>query len=260
MVNYAGIQNKIDRGRGKAASKLGQPYNVFRNLTTGGATNFLDTSNKVASNYLCFRKGIGGGAVESVETETKQGTFWYQMVSNLIGFKTGDVFIQNDPLYGAGFTSVTFATVEFNGLCLASHAPVKKTIAARVDRLASIYRPASTGPDTNNYFSNQLSQMLPLQLTAGIYALAGSPTATPTLIPVGMMPHARPYGGNIFDEVPGMPKKTLWFVYVPPLNGFFIHEQDKIQLQDGSIYTVLHPYEQYAGCVGFQLVCERETL
>ena len=62
-------------------------------------------------------------------------------------------------------------------------------------------------------------------------------------------------------KVPGDTGQTVYFVYIPPLQGFNPREGDRIILDGdastGTRYVVRHPYQQQAGMVGSQLMCNR---
>lgn len=206
----------------------------------------------------------------------------YDIIADMQPFLVGDVFVNTDtpyvpngggltadlnlvtadsPLpitssagYGAGATSVPFPTVEIDAFCLAFHGPIKKSIGARLDRLATIYRMAS-GLDSNNYFSADINSASPVVLSNGVFSV-GAVGAPPAFVPVGIsvMPRWR---GELIKSIPTSSQVVEYFIYVPPLNGFTFKEGDQIQFQDGSRYLVQIPYEQMVGFSGSQLGVER---
>lgn len=261
MSDYRSIQLRIDYGRGRAGQKLGPPCNVFRCGATA-AVNYLDSANQVATGVRVARRMN----VKTQDLETpKMGTFFYALMVNAEGYETGDVFVEQDPYYGAGGTEVDFSTDQFEAYCLAYHAPFKRTIAARIDRVATIYRPQATpvtdskGPVWEPTVDS--GSMAPVVLSDGLWSL-GTPGATASQIPIGMQSTPRPRG-DLFRTTPGSTMETIWFVYVPELDGFQPQEGDRIvtdgSIADGSRYVVQHPYMQQAGLQGSQLVCTREV-
>jgi hypothetical protein len=257
MVNYVTIQQKIDHGRQIGAQKVGQPYSVYR-LGPNSNGNFLDPGNLVASNVPVMRRSVPD--TKSLETAVRQGTHWYELIGSFSPFLVGDVFVQTDPVYGPGATSVDFQTDQINAFCLASHAPIKKSIGGRIDRTVTIYRP-QVGPTADArgpFFMETLDQAEPLRILNG-QCIIDAPGAKPAQIPAGFMIYYRPYGHDQFaPQTKGMTKPTLWFVYIPPLPGFIFREGDRIVEPTGERYVVYNPYRQDTGQAGFQLVVERE--
>jgi hypothetical protein len=255
-MNYAQIQTKIDRGRGKAGLRVGQPYTVFR-IQANGAVQMLDPLNQLSGTAYVLRRKVHND--QALEAPTRMGTLFYEVVGDFSNYIVGDVFVQADTFYGVGATQVNYATLQMNAWVLASHAPVKKSLAARVDRFAQVYRPdISPAPplaDIKYWEAFTLTQATPLVLTAGQFGF-GSQAQAACYIPVGLQSSDRVLG-RLLEDVPGMVGKTRWFSYVPPLPGFTFREGDLLVMQDQSRFVVFHPYSQEAGLVGSQLVLER---
>ena len=264
MVNYARVQEHIDRGKGIAARKLGPPYNAFR-IIGSSAGDFPGGWSKVASNFpLFYRKLVGES---KILTGLKNTTQWIDIVADMDPFVLGDIFLLNDPAYvpgvsyGAGATSIP-GTIELNGMCLAWHPPVNKAIGGTINRLVSIYRPAvapATQNDGSTYWESTHDNDQPLVLAGGSFAFGSAGAGGASLVPAGIgSAHRR--GEAIFGPgVPGMLKPTHWFFYVPPLPGYLPREGDAIIDQNGARYVVVSPYEQLAGVVGYQLLCDRKV-
>lgn len=260
MANYRGIMVHIDRGRGKAAQRLGQPYNVFR-IQNNSAANYLDAANQIAVDFPVLRRVIRGGPDREAP---EMGSLLFEIVADMSNFQTGDVFVQNDPFYGVGGTLPEFATPQFNAFVLGFHAPIRKSLGGRLDHLAYVYRQPS-GPDANGYWSADTLASSPVMLQNGVFSV-GSPGQTPALIPVGLQASER-FHGEMIDLVPTATPTTRWMAFVPAMPGFLFREGDRIITQDesggllatGARYVVVHPYEQEAGLVGSQLVLEREV-
>lgn len=260
MSDYRSAMLQIDKGRGIAGLHLGPPCNVYRPGVTS-AVNYLDAANLIASGVRVGRRmNVAKADVEAPQ----MGTIFYALMVNATGYLTGDVFVEADPYYGAGHTIVDFSTTQFEGYCLAYHAPFRRTIAARLDRTATIYRPVTTptADSVGPYWSATLSAttMAPVVLTNGVWSV-GAIGATPAQIPVGVQSQHR-LRGDMFKGLPSATGETTWFFYVPALSGFVPQEGDRVvvdgTLASGNRYVVHHPYNQQAGFQGSQLVCTRE--
>ncbi len=269
MSHFNHIERQIDRGRGKAAKHLGPPFDVYR-IQANAALNYLDAANKIRSNFPVFRRVLKG--LEHKEGPD-MGSLFFEMIADMSNFVTGDVFVERDPFYGtSGYPTAgditPFPTPQFNGICLAFHAPIRKNIGARVNRLGIVFRPTGA-PDANGYWSPDINSAQPLLLSNGSWALA-APGAANALIPMGVSANER-FHGELIHGLPSSTPLTRWFIFVPALKGFQFLEGDIIAsldadapvedyadiLQNGSRYIVIHPFGQESGLVGNQLVCER---
>src|SRR5262245_59833627 len=167
MSNYIAIQKEIDHGRGIAARVLGQPYNVYRVQATP-AINFFDVTNRLSVNTKVLRRRISSR--DAIEGAERLGTLFFEIVGDMSPWLTGDVFVQNDPVYGTGDTQVDFPTVQFNGFCLSFHGPIKKAIGARIERQVQVYRPVQA-PDASGRWSPTFGQALaPMVLSNGQFS------------------------------------------------------------------------------------------
>ncbi len=264
MPNPNQIQRQIDVGRGHAANALGGPFNVYRLQAGSAATNFVDPANQVATNYYVYHlQRSASGFRGSYEGTALVPLF--DIIGNMSPFLLGDVFIDSDAAYnpngsggyGAGATSVTFPTLEVYGWCLGFHGPIKKSIGARLDRYAQIYRLLS-GPDASGYFSGEKAASLPVKLVNGSLVV-GAVTDTAALIPIGLAAKAR-WRADLIKEIPTTTGEVEYLAYVPPLPGFTFKEGDRLVLQDGSEYVVQLPWEQEVGFVGSQLSVKRQVM
>lgn len=259
-MNYRHVTRHIDRGRGKAGHVLGPPCSVYRIGATASG-NYLDAAQRIETGLHVMRRITTDS--KQLEAPTRSmGTLFYELLVDATNWLTGDVFVENDPFYGAGDTIVDYTTTQFAGYCLAFHGPVKKIIGARIDRAGLIYRPLET-VDSSNVWSPTLStgQVAPLVLSGGTFSF-GAVGATPTQVPMGLMSTPRVFRPS-FRDIPGDTKTATYYCYLPPLNGYTPRSGDRIvndsdNLATGSRYVVMHPYEQEAGIQGSQLVLERE--
>lgn len=257
MPNYESIQGKIQKGRGKAAAKLGPPFDIYRvGASASGA--WVSPSNKIRSGHPIIYQ-IGTGKINrSLETDNRLGMIWFEMKADLSEFRLGDIFILNDPVFGLHKTHVQ-GTEEITGLCLVTHGAIKSNAGARINTFVKVYRLGKTVDSSGYYSPSLVGDSLPLRLVNGSYIL-GAAGETPDLIPAGIQAHHRTYGDRQVEDVPGMGRKSSWAIYLPPLpGGFKLQEGDRIVAADESSYQVLVPFYQETGAVGHQLFCEREV-
>src|SRR5271166_1374091 len=99
MVSSAQIQHHIDRGRGIAARKLGQPFLGYRITPTASGDFPGGWSPTPTAKFSLFRRRL---SESKIETNIKATTIWYDLIGNMEPFLLGDVFLQNDPPYVAG--------------------------------------------------------------------------------------------------------------------------------------------------------------
>lgn len=257
MPLYDVIQQNIDKGRGYAAKVLGPPHDVYR-IGANSNGNFFDDDNKIATAVPVLTKvAYGGGLRQALETERQQGIIWYEVIGDMRPFLIGDVFLNTDPIYGAGHTGVTFETKEFKGFALADHSPIKKALAGRVNQLVKIYR-LSKVTDSKQRWDRTRENDEPVILQNGQFCL-GQNGQEATHIPVGLISTGKSYGDRVLDSMPAEQRKSGWELYMPALNGFRIREGDRIEANDGVRYVVIVPYTQYVGASGSQWFLEREN-
>jgi hypothetical protein len=263
MVSGAFVQGKIDYGRGIAAQKLGQPYNAYRVGPTSSG-DFPGGWQLLTAGTQIFRRRLN--EVAKLDVGMKETALFLEIIADMGPYLLGDCFVQVDaPLvpgvsYGAGATSLP-GTPEFNGFTLAWHQPVMKNVGARLDRRVMIFRPA-TGPkvlaDGSDYWASTHDNDSPLILANGQYSFGAPGSGEGSMIPAGISSQHRQSDRIFGPGVPGMPKPVKWFFYVPPLPGYLPAEGDAIIDENGARYVVVSPYEQEAGVVGNQLVCDRK--
>ena len=258
-MGYDEIQDQIDQGRQQAADELGPPYDVYRPRNQDATGKLLTTANKIFSSINVLAKVAYGGAMrQALESEKNQGIIWMDIIADMSPFLVGDVFVLNDPVYGAGYSSVNFANPEFKGFALADHSPIKKALGGRLNCCVTIFRP-STGPGYDGQNDRTKRSGLPVVLKNGIYSVASVSTAAPAQLPAGLMSLGRSYGDRAFDAVPAAQRKSGWELYAPGMNGFNIREGDKVYGPDGARYVVVIPYTQNVGATGSQWFLEREA-
>lgn len=265
-MNYTLVQKHIDHGRGKEGLILGPPASFYKNSSTSGAANLLDSSN-------LYQAGVGvlytpTSKKQDLETPEHMGTIFFDTKVDMTrrALVLGDIGVVNDPVYGVGSTIVTGTTDEMSAFCLCSHMPMKTVVSARLDRLAWIFRPtnpASSGALVDPpYWDNRPELSLSLVLASGAFSF-GAVGATPTLVPIGLSTHTRVFSKE-FKDVPGSTGFSHYFCYIPPLPGVHLREGDWLltdgpSLTTGSRYVVIGPWDQEEAVVGYQLVLERET-
>lgn len=256
MPNYVGLTPKIFRGRGHAGRAVGVPWNVYR-VTSASSGDYIQYSNQIATDFYVLNKIHKDG---TYETPLEMKTLWEKFVGDSTTFEIGDVFILNDPVYGTGDQVVVYPTQQFIGMCLAYNPPISKlAVAARVDRLVQIYRPAP-GPDTESYWSQDTASAYPLVCVNGVFGFSSNLPNVASYVPAGLVPYWRPSGGAQFKpEVPGAIEFPTFFIYTPPLEGVHLMEGDRIIGPNGDRYVVMVSWIQEAAISGNQLVCRRAT-
>ena len=255
---YDDIQAQIDAGRQQAANELGPPYNVFRLNAQDDTGKTLIAGNQIATSINIFAKVAYGAAIRtSLEAEKQQGIMWYDIIADMSPFLVGDVFVLNDPVYGAGYSSVNFSSPEFKGFALADHSPIKKSLGGRLNCCVTIFRP-SILPNANGQWDKTLRDVQPVILNSGVFSL-GSVGVTAAQIPAGLMAMGRSYGDKAFTQVPAEQRKSGWELYLPALDGFSAREGDKVIGPDGARYILIIPYTQKVGATGSQWFLEREA-
>lgn len=268
MVDYAGIQEKIDRGRGKAANRLGQPYSIYR-LGAASTGDWPDAWSTIDSNYLVYTRRLK--SERDIEVGIQNATLFFDLIADLTPFILGDVFLETDPpydpgvSYGPGATSVAGDPMQFNAFALAWHPPIAKSVGGRIDRRGQIYRPATrpqvNTPDLSPYWRETHDGDRPLILNNGTFQFGG-PGGRGSFIPCGLTSAYRPSGQKPFEvsgTPPGMLRPAHWFAYIPPLPGYLPRTGDALITEDGARYVVVQPYYQTAGVVGSQLMLDRTT-
>jgi hypothetical protein len=263
MTSYAKIALKVDKGRGVAAKNLGQPFAAYR-VSGSSSGDWPDGWQVVTPSFPLFRRRMSSEG--KIETGMTRGTLWFELIANMNDYVLGDVFLQTDQdfqpgvAYGPGAT-LLYDTDQFEAIGFAMHMPVGKSIGARLDHRIRIYRPnVAPGTDSGgfNYWKSTFDNDTPLVLTQGTFAF-GAVGATASLVPAGFSAYDRQYGENLFGpKVPGMPKPSRYFCYIPPLPGWTPTEGDAVITEDGARYVVELPYNQEAGVVGSQLVLHRQ--
>lgn len=254
---YDSIQKQIDSGLGFAAAALGVPHDVYR-IGNSSSGNVLVEANRIATGVKMLTKIAYGTAIrESLEAEKTPGIMWYRVIGSLRNYRVGDIFVVNDPKYGAGFSTVNFDTPDYKGFALADRSPIKKALGGRLNTVIEIYR-TSSKPDTGGRWPAKPDQGDPVVLKNGKFSIgqAGDPACQ---IPAGLVASGKSYGNQSISGLPGDSLKSSgWQLYVPALDGFIVHEGDRIVASDGSRYMVVVPYTQTVGASGGQWFLQRE--
>lgn len=268
MVNYAQIQQKVDRGKGKAAQKLGQPFDVYR-LTSSSTGDYPNAWQQVVTNFPVFRRRLK--SERDIEAAIANAAMFFDVVGDMTQFVLGDVFVQVDPpyvpgiSYGLGATQIELdpndtAGDQFNGFALAWHPPVHKAAGGRVDRRCRIYRSNNLPlqlSDRSTYWQTTHPGDRAFILRNGMMTL-GAPGQPGSLVPCGFTSAYRPYGPLPFKpSPPGITRPFHLFAYLPPLPGYFPREGDALITEDDQRFIVVEPFWQSAGVVGSQLILDR---
>ena len=253
MVNAKDIDRLKMFGLGKQAEVLGQPYKVYRpaQFTSG---NYLDAANLfIKRKYVYTKVGAAKDFKDTLEASKWEGVLWYILKGDFTRCKVGDVFVLDDASYGAGKTSVSFATYQQNMFVVTSLKPTKNSIGARLNTFIKVFRPSES-----NDFGPSISASTPLRQIDGDW-IWGAVGENAHWIPAGMMASSHTSGGKAFAGVPGVNSKPAWYAFVPSLQGFSFTEGDHLRTISGEVYSVQIAYEQQVGDSGSQLVLQREA-
>ena len=253
MVDRAAITQKIDAGRGKAAEKLGYQFDVYR-LSASSSGNVIVPGNKIQSNLVAFPKIASPGIRRSNETQTRQGTFFYELTLDASLLSVGDILVAAEPEIGR--RKVSFATTDQDAMVVASLTGLRSYLGARVNTTINLFSQSQAGTSDGNW-DNTASNNLPVKLVNGSFLL-GTKTEEPCDIPASIQPMVRLGGPPQAEDVPTSPKKLMYYAYVMPLPGFKINEGDRVQAADGARYNVMLASDRGVGTVGWEIVLEKQ--
>ena len=263
MVDYARVEHLIDRGRGRAAHKLGQPFTAYR-LETTSSGDFPNGWSTVCEWFPLYRRVLPPG---KLEISSKGVDIFYEIIADMEPFLIGDIFLQNDPPYEPGVSygaGATFqpGTAEFNGMCFASHFPVGKNVGTRLNRRVSVYRPAGrpllNESDNSLYWASTHDNDQPLLLASGQFSLGAPGSGEAVLVPSQIAMWTRTGDATFGPNVPGTIRPVKYFCYLPPLPGYLAREGDAIIDENGTRYVVLSLLEQQSGVVGQYCIVDRK--
>lgn len=236
MTRIAYIDGKIQYGRGRAASVLGQPFNVYR-LTDNTNTGIVTGSPVIANfpaNIGKHSKNLDDQLLESIAVELRCDNRQLQL---------GDVLV---PVKSYGSQPKDIWTI-------VQKRPLGKTFAIRTNFLATISRPnpssgaASQQPTGGGVTAPKgwsgvwKENDLILTLVNGDYGFSSDPSAIPAQVYVGLQPNGRIRDGNTL-RVPTEQWRDQFAMYVPMLGGEMVNELDRIHLgqSDGYETAKLH--------------------
>lgn len=253
MPEWFEIAEKLSYGRGKEAAVLGPPHDFYRVSQSG---NPISSANRILQSVPVSLKPNAKSLKEVILNDKLQGITLLEVKADIVqyGLKVGDIGIQTDPVYGAGYTSVQYSTNHFNGLCLVSLQPNQKFVGIRLNEYIQIYR-APVAP-ANDKWGGTSNEALPLIIENGI-ARFGTVEQSAANIP-STLNILRPYGDKAFSETPGMPKKSLFTCFVPPIRGYQPIEGDRYHTPTDERYVVVAASHQDSGLVGSQVYLEKE--
>src|SRR5579883_1954312 len=257
MPDRTTIHPKVSKGRGKVGSILGQPYDVYR-LNTSGSGDWIQNAFKLPGTLNVFVKATKE-LQGALEIDIRRGYIFYDAKADFLSlpYQVGDVFLLDDPVYGAGYTQVTYSTTDINGFVIAAKSPKKKNIGVRINKLVQGFR-LNTQPDSSGYWApTTLENALPIQIQNGLVALGAKGQAA-SWLPAGLIPLSS-YGDKALDNEPSVSRKSSWACYLPPLPGFRFKEGDSLIGKDGSVYKVIVEFHQDTGVAGSFLTLEKEA-
>lgn len=282
MANYFSVHNRISKGRGKAAVRVGQIFTVTR-LTNHG---FIE----LAPSFKCLlRRLLTGHHIEQRQFLEQS----YELVCDVRKLQVGDLLeeksstrlsqkrfktrvvdrdTQISAVGGALGIEQSWAPVYY----VAQFRPVHKFIGIRMEHFVQVRR--GNFPDVENGDGGYQQQgenaeaLLTLNEGTGVFEFidintpqypeeseAITPAPSPVLIPMGLEP-ALVRGTPPFD-LPMDWGINKWHFAMPGaaqwMNGWRIQENDYIIHPDGNRFRVLMVWEQHVGMEIIQGMLEK---
>lgn len=243
------FDRKIQRGRGKAANKLGQTYDVRR---LNASTNVSVTSNRPVLYGLAAR-------IEKTTSKVKieNSTFdlqVYKATTDNRQLHVGDVLTET------GFEAQPVSYI------FAQRRPTRETLWVRTEFAVSITRPRSDagrvdqmpaqgGATLDAWSGGYKANEQILTLTSGLYSFQQSGTAAVVL--VGMQPLNRLSDASV-KGVPTAFYRERFVCYVPELPGDQLMEEDVINVGLSDRYEVALVYSSdQVGFTGYICIVEK---
>lgn len=266
MPSFERIDKKIQYGRGRAAQKLGQPYNVFR-LTAQSNGSVIGAVPTLRNVPMMLKRTTSKSKLENVILEALAYT----------GTTDNRPLLPGDLLQEFGYESP-------GGVyCFAQRRPLKDSIFVRCENGASIYRPrplagaadqqpSNASPPTTirntDYGGLSTANRETVVLIDGVYSFELSGTIDPNTghpyppasIPVGLQQQNRSRDGRMPDIPTGLPR-TFFVIYVSPMPGAEVAELDIIKAANADQYVVRQIQEtDPVGFIGTICVVEKVAM
>lgn len=269
MANYSMVHDRISKGRGKAAQRVGQVFNVWH-LDDHGFERLSDRHN-------CLLRRIHSGSHVEQRFFVSQ---IFELICDVRGMTVGDYLEERSDMEHAQLRypiDVTDSDTDISTLStneqfwapiyyLTQMRPVHRFIGVRMELLCQVRRglfPDTDGVDSVLDYQDQgenRENVLILPNYSGTYEYRDVRTATshtnkPALIPFQMEPVST-RGRPDFD-LPMDWNTNQWFFACPIWPGLRLRENDYIIHPDGNRFRILSIFESRIGAVLAQGLLEK---
>lgn len=245
MAGLPGIQAAIDKGRGAAAAKTGQTYNVYR-LTGTSTGQQVQPSNLVYTNFKASFKRIS--SLEDTEANMIIKVPIFRGLCDMSKLQIGDVLVEN------GFRG------DGSAFTVAYERPLRQYVFMHTPLPVTITRPENNPNKVDSGivpYSGMMKRFeMNLVLNNGMYSFAS--TGTPAAVYIGLQAHES--RGDLPSpnlRLATDVKRQRWDVYTPVLLGVQLMEMDIVNAANGDRYYIQTPFSQTIGLQGWQLITEK---
>jgi hypothetical protein len=256
-TTIARIDAKIQRGRGKAAQKLGQTYDIRR---ANSRTNIgIGTTRAVITGFPSRLRRITSKNI--LENQTFE-ILTFQATCDNRTLQLGDLA-----------TETGYEAMQAGNYIVAQMRPTRESVWVRVESNVVISRPNGTAgqaaqqPTNGNTYVEGWAGTWPeneeiLQLVNGIYSFTTESGATPAQVPCGLEPNARIRDGNTLG-LPTEQYRDQFMIYLPMLytnaGGVMLNELDRINFGQSDRYEIAKLYTSDMTGLSGQ-ICQVEKL
>ena len=256
-MSLAQIQAAIDKGRGKAATVLGQTFNVYR-LNSYSTGSIIQPSNLVIPGFRAYVKH-DSKRIEIESNVIVKAVPRFSFTCDSTNIQLGDVFVEradsfrhevSTPYDGNIFTFAYFRPIR-------RYVMVSTPISGQISRARNNPNSVDSGQVPWGAMSKSLEQVLILR--NGYYsweAYGGS--QSPAVIPMAIQATA---GKGELPEpklrLPTDVKRQTWDIYCGLLPGYIPTESHIVTGANGDRYYIQTPAFNAVGFVGVQAICEK---
>lgn len=249
------LLNRIvqNRGRGLAASIVGQTYSLYRmNHNTMGSV--ISPNSLIYPKFPMYFRG------KAAKVHIENTTFDLQIFEAQCDgtkLRVGDILVENG--YGS----------DHGIYCVGQLRPLHPNMIVRVENTSTIEKPhpdagASEDQPTSGavwvdqtYGGLRPGGRYELTLQGGLYSMKVQGAGTLASVPVGLQPVNR-VGEGHKPILPTTFPVTKFLCYIPPLPGYAVNELDVIKAMNGDSYSVSMIYSsEPAGLHGTIAVVEK---
>lgn len=246
------VDGQIQYGRGRAAEKLGELFNVYRLRPN---TNVSMLTTKVFSGYQARIYKASKMAIENSSFQLQV----FEFTSDILRLKIGDLLV------GYGYRS------DKSQFIFAQARPTRENIFVRTELNCTITRPHPHGGAAEDqpargarwnpeYGGGDKQSELILTLTNGEYNFLSS--GTYASVPVGLQPQTRGRGSGGKPQFPTQVEEQRFIAYIPTLPGEMVVENDIINtsLPTADRYRVQLVYPSSVGFSGNICMVEKMSV